>query len=261
MGDPRRCRRPTARGRSSSRSTCASTRRSSSTATAARAASRSRRTGRSARSRARCWRPSASLGGPVEIDLNAAGDGLDDAARRGRRARDLRPRPGRDVLRGRDPGGARPRGTPRALPRALDPGQRVVGLVRPRREPLLGPARADRRPTTSSCATRWTRRRSPSAGGPAMRATRTPRSTPTHIRHRAGFADADAHAGRRALGRDARRVPPRLGRRRRSRRPARDRARLRRARPSPRAARCASGTPRWPRARSATRRRSPSCSS
>ena len=50
--------------------------------------------------------------------------------------------PGRDLLPGRDPGGARPRGAPRALPRPLDAGQRLVGNVRPRRQPLL---RATRR--------------------------------------------------------------------------------------------------------------------
>ena len=49
----------------------------------------------------------------------------------------------------------------------LDAGQRVVGLVRPRREPVLRPAGRSRRQTTSSCATRWMRRRSPSAGGRA----------------------------------------------------------------------------------------------
>ena len=63
------------------------------------------------------------------------------AARRGRRARDLRRRPGRRLLRRRDPGGARARRVPRALPRTLDAGQRVVGLVRPRGQPLLRPAR------------------------------------------------------------------------------------------------------------------------
>ena len=53
----------------------------------------------------------------------------------------LRRRPGRLLLRGRDPGGPRPRRLPRALSRTLDAGQRVVGLVRPRGEPVLGPAR------------------------------------------------------------------------------------------------------------------------
>jgi hypothetical protein len=38
------------------------------------------------------------------------------------------------------PRGARPRRVPRAVSRTLDAGQRVVGLVRPRGEPVLGPA-------------------------------------------------------------------------------------------------------------------------
>ena len=86
-----------------------------------------------------------------------------------------------DLLRRGDPGRARPRRVPRALPRALDAGQRLVGLVRPRREPVLRRARPTRRPTTSSCATRWTPRRSRSAGGRATRATARRRSTPTPI--------------------------------------------------------------------------------
>ena len=75
-----------------------------------------------------------------------------------------------DVLRRRHAGRARARRVPRALPRPLHPGQRLVGLVRPRGQPLLRAARPSRPRTTSSCATRWTPRRSPSAGGPATRA-------------------------------------------------------------------------------------------
>ena len=71
---------------------------------------------------------------------DAAGGAVDGAARRGRRARHLRPRSGRALLRGRDARRARAGGLPRAVPRALDAGQRVVGLVRPRREPVLRPA-------------------------------------------------------------------------------------------------------------------------
>ncbi len=44
--------------------------------------------------------------------------------------------PRRGVARGADP-----RRVPRAVPRPLDPGERLVGLVRPRREPVLGRAR------------------------------------------------------------------------------------------------------------------------
>ena len=61
-------------------------------------------------------------------------------ARRGPRARDLRPRPGGDLLRGRHPGGARPRGVPGSVSGPLDAGQRLVGDLRPRGQPLLGAA-------------------------------------------------------------------------------------------------------------------------
>ena len=74
------------------------------------------------------------------------------------------------------------------VPRPLDAGERVVGHVRPGREPLFGP-RPSRRPMTSSCATRWMRRRSPSAGGPATRGTARPRSSHTPTRA-GGFAGA-----------------------------------------------------------------------
>ena len=72
---------------------------------------------------------------------DAAGGDLERPAGRGRRARDLRARPGRRLLRRRDPGRARAGCLPRALPRPLDAGQRLVGLLRPRRQPLLRPPR------------------------------------------------------------------------------------------------------------------------
>ena len=72
---------------------------------------------------------------------DAAGGHVERPARRGRRARDLRRRPGLHLPRRRDPGRARARRLPRALPRALDAGQRLVGVLRPRGEPLLGPPR------------------------------------------------------------------------------------------------------------------------
>ena len=81
----------------------------------------------------------ADLGRPgLRLQPDAPGGVVDRAARRGRRARPLRRRSGRHLLRRRDPGRARAGGVPRALSRALDAGQRVVGLIRPRREPVLG---------------------------------------------------------------------------------------------------------------------------
>ena len=61
------------------------------------------------------------------------------------------------------------------------------------------------------------RRRSRSAGGRATRATRAPPSTPTRTPRRDGFARRDARPRRGALGRGARRVRARLGRRARAR--------------------------------------------
>ena len=59
------------------------------------------------------------------------------AAGRRRRARALRPRPGRRLLRRGDPGRAGAGGVPGAVPRARHPGQRVVGVLRPGGEPVL----------------------------------------------------------------------------------------------------------------------------
>src|SRR6266446_2930561 len=56
------------------------------------------------------WRPGRD-------QPEAAGDAVDDPARRGRRARDLRPRHCRGLLRGRDACCAGPRGAQSALPR------------------------------------------------------------------------------------------------------------------------------------------------
>ena len=179
------------------------------------------------RSRGSCWRRSRELGGDGRDRPEAAGGPVERAARRGRGARALRPGAGRRLLRRGDPGRARARRFPRSLPRPLDAGQRVVGLVRPRRQPLLRRARRRRRPTTSSCATRWTPRRSPSAGGRATRVTARPRSTRTPIRRpRASRGDARRRAAARwepALGEfvlDWEDVVRRA-------RPARDRARVR----------------------------------
>ena len=72
---------------------------------------------------------------------------MDRAARRGRRARDLRPDQVATYFAAATAGRARARRVPRALPRPLDAGQRLVGLVRPRRQPVLRPARRAARPT------------------------------------------------------------------------------------------------------------------
>ena len=115
------------------------TRPSSSTATAARGASRSRRTAPSARSRATCSQRCAT----------SAARSRSTRRRRRRpgrcrstRTKSTRPRrrAGRRRTSPRRPGGAGAGRAARALPRPLDAGQRLVGVVRPRREPLLGPA-------------------------------------------------------------------------------------------------------------------------
>ena len=62
---------------------------------------------------------------------------MDRAARRGHRARPLRRRARRLLLRGRDPRGARAGRVSRPVPGPLDARQRVVGIVRPVREPVL----------------------------------------------------------------------------------------------------------------------------
>ena len=91
---------------------------------------------------------------------DTAGGAVDRPARRGRRARDLRPGAGRRLLRRGDPGGAGARPVPRALPRPIDAGARLVGRVRPGRHPVLRrPGRTAVAPTSSS-ATRPTPRRS-----------------------------------------------------------------------------------------------------
>ena len=124
--------------------------------------------------------------GPGRDQPHAAGDALDDAARRGRRARDLRHGGRGRVLRGRDARGAGAGGRARAVPRPLDPGQRLVGVVRPRRRPLLGPARGAAGGRLHHAQRRRCRAGRRSAGGPAMRATRRRRSSPTPSPRRRG---------------------------------------------------------------------------
>ena len=92
------------------------------------------------RSRATCSPRSRALVGRCRDRPEAAGDAVDEAARRGRRARDIRRRRRSTAyFAAADARGARPGRAPRPLPGPLDPGQRLVGLVRPRRQPLLRP--------------------------------------------------------------------------------------------------------------------------
>ena len=219
-----------------------STRRSSSTATVASNASHSLRTGRSQRSPRRCWLPcetsvarSRSIRQPQETTWTTPLDEDEEHAT-------YEPAPGRRVFRCRDAGGARPRGAPRAVPRPLDPGQRLVGLVRPRGEPLLGPAgraaggrlhHAQRRGRRAD-RDRMVARRCPLPEGGLLR-VRVPAA--------GGLRRRDAVAAGGAVGGRARRVHPRLGRR-----PGQPgaRASTRSSSPAPRSgthARCAAGTP------------------
>ena len=116
------------------------------------------------------------------------------------------------LLRRGDHGRAGAGGLPGAVPRALHPGQRLVGILRPGGQPVLRPAGRTARRRTSSCATRWTRRRSRWAGGRATGATAGPRSTRTRTRPRPA-STARIFLARRALGRRAGGVHPGLGRR------------------------------------------------
>ena len=256
LGDGAAARRPTGRARSSSRSTCTPTRRSPSTATGARervalTPDRPRRRGHARAARRR----RATSPAPSTIDPTPQEVPWTRRARRGRRARDLRPRAGRALLRGRDPRRARARRLPRALSRALDAGQRLVGLVRPGGEPVLRPARraAVRRLHHAQRDGRPGGRRRLVARRRALRQGRLLRLRAPGAR---GLRRRDARARRRPLGRAARRVRARLGRRRR-RAPTRTPPRWpSRARPSTTPASSASGTRRSPRAPRARRHRS-----
>ena len=178
---------------------------------------------------------------------------MDRAARRGRRARALRRRAGRGLLRGGDARRARAGRVPRAVPRALDAGQRVVGVVRPGGEPVLG--RAGR----SAVGRLHHAQRDGRAGGrrrlvAGRRALRQGGLLRLRAPRAGGVRGRDALAGGRALGRDARRVRARLGRRPRRRRPARAPRSSSRARRSATPARCASGIRRCPPAPTGHRR-------
>jgi hypothetical protein len=71
---------------------------------------------------------------------DAPGGRLDCPARRGRRARHVRRRACGHLLRRGDPGRTRAGRVPGAVPRPLDSRQRLVGVVRPGGQPLLGRA-------------------------------------------------------------------------------------------------------------------------
>ena len=163
------------------------TRRSSSTARAGRRASagpgqagRRRDPGTAGRGRSD-WRARSR-------STHAAGGPVERAAGRGRGARALRSRPGGDLLRGGYPGG-------RCWPRS---GRRTAAVTPVNAwwgsfdlaVSLFSGLPADAAVETSSCATRWTHRRSRSAGGRVIPATTGPRSTPTRTRRRPDFDEA-----------------------------------------------------------------------
>ncbi len=146
-----------------------------------------------------CSPPSREPRGRGGDRPDAAGGRLERAARRGRGARDLRPRPVTAYF------GAATRA---ALVLAA-----FRAPYRGRSTPvnawwgsfdlavnLFSGAPADPPSTTSSCATRWTPRRSPSAGGRATPATRKAPSTPTPTPPRTG-SPSGALGRRSALGR------------------------------------------------------------
>ena len=258
LGDARRCRRPTARARSSSRSTCTRTRRSSSTATGATervALTPDRAVGDVtrellARGRAR-W--------PAPVEIDPTPQEVSWTRRRSTRTTSTRrydARAGRDAT---SPPRRAPRSCspPSARPTAGARRRSTPGGARSTSPSTCSPAGPPTPPsTTSSCATRWTPRRSPSAGGRATRATASAAFYAYAHPAPEGFAGAtlepgaarwDAELGEYVLDWDDVRRQPR---------PARRRARLRALGLRITPARSASGTRRSPPAPRARRRRS-----
>ncbi len=152
---------------------------------------------RSARSRARCWRRSADSRAPSRSTRRRRRSRGACRSTRTTSTRAMTPT-GRDLLRRGDSRGACAGGVPRAVSRPLDTGQRVVGLVRPRGEPVLRPAgrsavgrlhhaQRDGRPGGRD---RLVARRS--------RATVRRRSTPTRTRRRTGSPARCWHPRRHA---------------------------------------------------------------
>src|SRR5918997_5659085 len=149
-------------------------------------------------------------GGTGDDRSPSAGDAVVDSSGRGRGARHVRPGPCRLVFRD---GGSRlpgPRRGPCSLPGPLYAGQRLVGVVRPGREPLLGTARgpAVRGLHHAECDGRAGGRRRVVARGRALPTGRLLRlrapGTP-------GLPGRPARAASGTLGTSTRRVRPRLG--------------------------------------------------
>ena len=136
-------------------------------------------------------------------------------------------------------------------------GERVVGLLRPRRQPVLGRARR-----AAIAGLHHAQRDGRAGGRDRVVAGRRPLRARGLLRvrppGRARLRGVAARAAREPLGRPARRVPARLGRRLRERRPARRAHSTSPARPSCTPARRAAGTPSSPRAPRGARRRSSS---
>ena len=131
-------------------------------------------------------RRSARLAGAGRDRPDAAGGAVERAARRGRRARDATTPSRSPPTSPRRPG--RRSCWPRsARPTAAARRRSTRGGARSTSPSACSPGcRPSPRRTTSSCATRWTPRRSRSAGGPATRATARRRSTPTPTRRPTG---------------------------------------------------------------------------
>ena len=120
----------------------------------------------------------------------------------------------------------RPGRLPGAVPRPLDPGQRLVGVLRPRRQPLL------RRPGDAALRRLHHAQRDGLAGGRGrLVAGRSQTRRRRLLRLRppgpAGLLRGRSGRPRGALGRRSRRVRARVGGRRRRRGPPRPRPRLR----------------------------------
>ena len=135
------------------------------------------------------------------------------------------------VLRGRDARGARVGRRTCAVPRPLHPRQRLVGVVRPGSRPLLRPARG-----AAGGRLHHPQRRGCRAGRDRLVAWRCALPEAGVLRLRlppAGWVrERRALTGRGPLGREARRVHPRLGRHPRRPGPARARAPVRASRRS-----------------------------
>ena len=196
-------------------------------------------------------------GGGGEDRLRTAGGRLERPARPGHRARDLRRAGDRRLLRHGDPRGGGPGRLPRALARALDPGQRLVGLLRPRRQPLL------RRPGDAALRRLHHAQRDGCPGGRGRlvagrsqtrrrRLLRLRAPGPPRLRRRRPGRP------RGPLGRRPRRVRARVGGAREGRRPPRARPRLRPLRLPPRLRDLRLGPRDWRRPPKASPRRSSS---